>query len=150
MLIRRDGTWLHEGKPIRRPAMVRLFASILKLEGKNSFYLVTPVEKVGIQVEDCPFVITGIEVTGSGSDQVIKFTTNTDEVFEADADHPIHISTNEGSDEPHPTVVVRDGLQGLLSRSVFYSLVDLSEQEQGALGVWSGSEFFPFEAMSGA
>lgn len=142
MLVARDGSWIHEGKPIRRPAMVKLFASILKIENGKDYFLVTPVEKVGIKVEDCPFVITEMDVSGSEKEQIIEFTTNTGECFQADAEHSIEVGTRSGSDEPHPTVLVRDGLKGLLSRSVFYSMVDLAVEQGGALGVWSSRHFF--------
>lgn len=145
MRIAKDGTWIHEGKPIRRPAMVKLFASILKLENGDHF-LVTPVEKIGIQVEDCPFLITEMEVSGAGKDQIIEFTTSTDERFKVDGDHQIAFSAEESSSEPHPTVHVRGGLLGLISRPVFYRLVELIDEidcETGSeLGVWSGGEFF--------
>ncbi|MFK7864038.1 MAG: DUF1285 domain-containing protein [Pseudohongiellaceae bacterium] len=145
MLICRDGTWLHEGKPIRRPAMVKLFASILKLEADGCYYLVTPVEKVRIKVADCPFVITAMTVSGVGQDQLIQFTTNTEESVDVNRDHPISIGSQLDDDEPHPTVEVREGLLGLLSRAVFYSLVEVAVEWKGKLGVWSGGVFFSFD-----
>lgn len=143
MLIQRDGTWLHEGRPIRRPAMVRLFASVLKREG-DDYFLVTPVEKVGIQVEDCPFLVTEMEVQGSGTDQCLRFTTNTGEVLSADDEHGLLITTDPETGEPHPTLHVRSGLRGLLVRSVFYRLIELAvdEGERGT-GVYSRGVFFP-------
>lgn len=145
MQIRRDGTWVHEGKPIRRPAMVQLFASVLKKEGDN-FFLVTPVEKVGIQVEDCPFLIIAMEVEHTKGHQNLRFTTNTEEQVVADEEHPLRVQTNSANGEPHPTVHIRGGLNGLIVRSVFYRLVELAETEPagGQQGVFSAGMFFPF------
>jgi len=153
MEIRRDGSWYHEGRPIRRQAMINLFASILKREEDGRIYLVTPVEKVGIRVEDCPFVIVDMDVAAGcdhdSSEQILTFHTNTGEQFDLDAAHPLTISQHAGSEEPHPVVHVRSQLEGLLSRAVFYRLVDLAVQHvvagESCLGVWSHGHFFPFE-----
>jgi len=130
LVIRRDGTWVHEGKPIRRKAMRKLFASILKKEEDGEFYLVTPVEKVRIQVEDCPFIVTDMEVQGADAEQLISMTTDTDETFRIDGDHPIRVEGGEDGAEPHPVVHVRNGLYALISRNVFYRLVDMAEQSE--------------------
>lgn len=124
--IARDGSWIHEGRPIRRAALVRLFASVLKKEGER-FFLVTPVEKVGIQVEDCPFVATGVDIADPGPGQKIVFTLNTGDQVVVNEAHPLTVSQVAGSDEPHPIVHVRDGLDALLARSVFYQLVEAGE-----------------------
>lgn len=126
MRIARDGTWFHEGRPIRRAALVRLFASVLKKEGER-FFLVTPVEKVGIQVEDCPFVAIGADIADPGPRQKIVFTLNTGEPVVVDEAHRLTVSQVAGSDEPHPVVHVRGGLYALLTRSVFYQLVEAGE-----------------------
>lgn len=159
MEIKRDGTWFHEGRPIRRQAMVRLFASVLKKED-DKIYLVTPVEKVGIKVEDCPFVIVDMDVEerkqegeqegieGEGEQQVISFETNTGERFTLDDEHGLTISPDQETEEPHPVVHVRSGLDGLINRAVFYRLVELASEHEIAgetrLGVWSSGIFFPF------
>ncbi len=144
--IARDGTWFHEGTPIRRPAMVRLFASILRLDSDRCYYLVTPVERVRIQVEDCPFVIIAMEVEGSGPTQELQFETNTGETIIAGEDHRIVFEADAVTAEPHPIVHVRSGLNALLNRAVFYRLVDLAQTRDGkpgdSLGVWSAGEFF--------
>ena len=143
MCIQRDGTWMHEGKPIRRQTMVQLFASVLKKEG-DDYFLVTPVEKVGIQVEDCPFLVTEMEVEGSGEEQMLRFTTNTGDVICADTEHELCIGSDPRSGEPHPILHIRSGLQGLLVRSVFYRLVELAvENSEQKTGVYSGGCFFP-------
>jgi len=146
MLIAHDGTWVHEGRPIRRAAMVRLFASVLKLEDDGEYYLVTPVEKVRIQVEDCPFIVTAMDTVGSGESQSIVFTTNTGDSVPVDSDHPIVVEVDEATGEPHPTVHVRSGLNALINRPVFYRLVDLAERSESEskiiTGVWSNNSFF--------
>lgn len=145
MQIRRDGTWVHEGKPIRRPAMVQLFASVLKKEG-DDFFLVTPVEKVGIQVEDCPFLITEMDVEESDGQQLLRFSTNTDEQVIADSKHVLEVSTDAETGEPHPMVHIRSGLNGLIVRSVFYRLVELAQinpENELEQGVFSSGIFFP-------
>lgn len=146
MRILRDGTWVHEGKPIRRKSLVQLFASILSREADGQYYLVTPVEKVGIQVDDCPFIAVLLDVSGKGEKQRISFTTNTEEVFILDAEHALAVTANTETGEPHPVIHVRSGLYALLARNVFYQLVALSEQlprdgiEQ--TGVWSCGAFY--------
>ena len=143
--IARDGVWHHEGRPIRRQAMVQLFASILKREG-DEFFLVNPVEKVRIQVEDCPFVAVDMEIRNPGPDQSIAFFTNVEETVTADAGHPIKVT---GTDEPHPTVHVRDGLQALLSRPVFYRIAAAAAQHREnteiITGISSNKNFFELD-----
>ena len=148
LVIKRDGTWVHEGKPIRRMAMVQLFASVLKLE-EGSYFLVTPVEKVGIQVEDCPFIVTEMDSDTENGEQILRFTTNLGESVVADADHRLEVSEDPDSGEPRPRVHIRSGLNGLLARSVFYRLVELAEPAsdtsdsgKAAIGVWSAGQFF--------
>jgi hypothetical protein len=137
ILIRRDGTWIHEGTPIGRPGLVRLFASILKREGDRHF-LVTPVEKLGIRVEDAPFVATDFEV----EDDTVVFSTNVGDLVRAGPDHPIRVETAEDG-QPAPYVEVRAGLEALIDRKSFYRLVDLGEERDGAFGVASDGAFFP-------
>jgi len=149
MEIKRDGTWYHEGRPIRRQAMVRLFASVLKKED-DKIYLVTPVEKVGIKVEDCPFVIVDMDIEGDDRKRVITFETNTGERFTLDDEHGLAISPDPETEEPHPVVHVRSGLDGLINRAVFYRLVDLASEHEvegdTGLGVWSSGTFFAFQS----
>mgnify|MGYP002629357168 FL=1 len=129
MIIRRDGSWIHEGTAIRRAAMVQLFASVLKREGDN-YYLVTPVEKIGIEVEDCPFVACEMDVEGSGKSQKLRFTTNVGETVVAGPEHQIRVEVSAESAEPHPLIHIRNGLNALINRAVFYRLVDLAEQTE--------------------
>ena len=155
MLIARDGSWIHEGKPIRRAALVKLFASVLKLEEDGEYYLVTPVEKVRIRVEDCPFIVQDMDVTGEGDQQSLVFTTNMGEQVEANADHMLRIDARPGTDEPHPILHIRSGLYGLINRAVFYRLAALaqavrSDSGEAVLGVWSAGNFFPLQGRSEA
>ncbi len=119
-----DGVWHHEGAPIRRQAMVNLFASILKREG-DEYFLVNPVEKVRIQVDECPFLAVDMEIREPGPDQVIVLTTNVGETVAVDAEHPITLT---GREPPKPKVHVRDGLCALLNRPVYYRLVEAARQ----------------------
>lgn len=149
MEIRRDGTWFHEGTPIGRAPLVRLFSTILKKEG-DQYFLVTPVEKVGIRVEDAPFVAQDFEVAGTGPAQVITFTTNVGDRVVAGPDTAIRV-VRDGRGEPSPYVHVRAGLEALIDRKSFYRLVDLGEAHahdgEDWFGVWSGGAFFPIIPM---
>ena len=142
MRIARDGTWFYLGTPIGRAGLVRLFSSILKREG-DAYFLVTPVEKVGITVEDAPFVAVDFEVSGEGRDQVLSFVTHVGDRAEAGPEHPIRMPRDDRTGEPSPYVLVRGGLEARISRAVFYELADLAVERDGQLGVVSGGAFFP-------
>ncbi|MEM8554987.1 MAG: DUF1285 domain-containing protein [Pseudomonadota bacterium] len=141
MEIRRDGTWFYNGTPIGRPAMVRLFSSILKREG-DAYFLVTPVEKVGLRVEDAPFVALDFTIEGVGGDQVLTFHTHVGDSVIADGDNGIRVDMGDDG-EPAPYVHVRRGLEALIDRKSFYRLADLGENRDGWFGVWSSGVFFP-------
>lgn len=145
MEIRRDGTWFYLGTPIGRLPLVRLFSTILKLED-GKYFLVTPVEKVGIRVVDAPFVA----VDCSAEDGRLTFTTNVGDEVTADADHPIRV-TRDASGEPSPYVMVRAGLEALIDRKTFYRLVDIARpgpwQGEDWLGLTSCGAFFPIIPM---
>lgn len=146
MRIARDGTWFYLGTPIGRPALVRLFSSILKREGER-YYLVTPVEKVGITVEDAPFVAVDFTVEGEGPDQSLTFETQVEEHVAAGPDHPIRVELDPETGEPAPYVLVRRNLEALIDRKSFYRLVEIGREETVAgarqYGIWSGGRFFP-------
>lgn len=146
MRIARDGTWFYQGTPIGRPALVRLFSTILKLED-GKYYLVTPVEKVGITVEDAPFVAVDFQVEGQGTEQRLIFTTNVGDTVLAGAEHPIRVIRDPDTGEPSPYVMIRAGLEALIDRKSFYRLVDLGAycDHEGArwFGLWSAGVFFP-------
>jgi len=146
MEIRRDGTWFYLGTPIGRPALVRLFSTILKKEA-DDYFLVTPVEKVGIKVADAPFVATDFTVSTESGAQTLTFTTQVGDVVTADAAHPIRVARDPGSGEPSPYVLVRANLEALIDRKSFYRLVELGEEalHDGMrwFGVRSAGSFFP-------
>lgn len=146
MRIARDGTWYYLGSPIGRKPMVRLFSSIIRRDG-DDYFLVTPVEKVGITVEDAPFVAVSVEVSGEGERQMLRFVTHVEDEVEAGAEHPIRVVIDPVTQEPSPYVHVRANLEALIHRNVFYQLVELAvvREIDGRrwLGVWSGGEFFP-------
>ena len=146
MEIRRDGTWFYMGTPIGRHALVKLFSSILRKDD-DKYFLVTPVEKVGLKVEDAPFVATDFRVSGDGPDQVLTFTTHVEDETVAGANHPIRVVRDPETGEPSPYVHVRANLEALVDRKSFYRLVDLgvTEEHDGLrwFGVWSSGRFFP-------
>ncbi|MEI2807577.1 DUF1285 domain-containing protein [Albidovulum sp.] len=146
MEIRRDGTWFYLGTPIGRHALVRLFSSIIRKDGAD-YFLVTPVEKVGIRVVDAPFVAVDAEVEGRGRDQRITFTTNVEDLVTADPDHPIRVVRDSETGEPSPYVRVRANLEALIDRKTFYRLVEIGahEEHEGTrwFGLWSQGTFFP-------
>ncbi len=148
MRIHRDGRWDYQGTPIGRKRMVRLFSTVLRRDDDGEFYLVTPPEKLHIQVDDAPFVAVAMEVKGEGRDQVLVFTTNVGDVTAAGPDAPLRMEIDPETGEPAPYVLVRDRLEALVNRAVFYDLVELGTEEEveGAqrFGVWSGGVFFPF------
>jgi Uncharacterized protein conserved in bacteria len=146
MRIARDGTWFYLGTPIGRPALVRLFSTILKLED-GRYFLVTPVEKVGITVEDAPFVAVDFSVSGAGEEQVLRFETNVGDFAEAGPEHPIRVLRDPETGEPSPYVMIRAGLEALIDRKSFYRLVEIGAHHpvegESWFGLWSGGTFFP-------
>ena len=142
MRIARDGTWFYLGTPIGRPELVRLFSTILKKED-GKYFLVTPVEKVGITVDDAPFVAVDFEVTGEDPEQVLTFTTNVGDTAAAGPDHPIRVERDPETGEPSPYVLIRANLEALIDRKSFYRLVDLGANHDGWFGIWSSGDFFP-------
>lgn len=141
MHIRRDGTWFYQGTPIGRPELVKLFSTILWREG-DDYFLVTPVEKVGITVEDAPFVAVDFEAEGSGTDQLLRFVTNLQDEALAGPDHPIRVVRDPETGEPSPYVLIRRNLEALIDRKSFYRLVDIGAHHDGWFGLWSAGEFF--------
>ncbi|EJW21615.1 hypothetical protein IMCC14465_14110 [alpha proteobacterium IMCC14465] len=144
MRITRDGTWFYGDSAIGREKLVRLFSTILRRDEDECYYLVTPVEKILVTVEDAPFIATQMDVTGDGETQKITFITNVGDVCAAGQDLPIYFEF-EG-EQPSPYVHVRGRLRAKIARPVFYRLVDLAvtHQQDGVdyLGVWSDGVFF--------
>lgn len=146
MRIARDGTWFYCGSPIGRPALVKLFASVLHRETDGRYWLVTPAERGLIEVEDAPFLAVELAVEGVGHYQQLIFRTNLDEFVTAGPEHPLRVET-AATGEPAPYILVRGELEARLARPVFYELVDLGTEEQvgdaSLFGVWSKGMFFP-------
>lgn len=144
MRIAVDGTWYHQGSPIGRPALVQLFSTILRREADGSHVLVTPYEKLDIIVDDAPFVAVEVSSDGEGQSRRLFFRLNTDEMVEAGPDNLLRV-TEAPDGTPRPYLVVRNGLEALVARSVFYELADLALAEgANPPGLWSGGVFFPF------
>jgi hypothetical protein len=145
MRIARDGTWFYRGSPIGRPALVKLFASVLRREPDGRYWLVTPAERGRIEVEDVPFLAVALNVNCEGREQQLIFRTNLDDIVTAGPDNPLRVET-AANGEPAPYILVRDRLEARLARSVFYELVELGTEEPiGAtsqFGVWSKGRFF--------
>jgi len=145
MRIASDGTWFHEGSPIGRAAMVRLFSTILRREPDGGFVLVTPGEKLTIQVDDAPFLAVEVKSEGERADRRLAFRLNTGDLVVADSSHKLRVE--QRADGPHPYLAVRKGLEALIARSVYYELVNIAIDE-GAdpPGLWSEGEFFALDA----
>ena len=137
MRIARDGTWYYEGSPIQRERMVALFSTIL-LREDDKYFLITPVEKLGIQVDDAPFVAVEVQQV----DGKLVFTTNVGSRVVASAEHPLWVETNTETGEPSPYLRVRKNLNALIGRNAFYQLVDWAEERDGKLVVESGTGAF--------
>ena len=146
MVIKSDGSWWHDGGRITRKGLVGLFASILRKDEDGRTYLVTPVEKIGIQVERGHFIGTRVDIEGEGENQRLFFTTNLDEVIEAGPNNPIRVETNPETLEPMPYVTVRGRLEAAMARPVFYELVEnaveVETPEGNQLGIYAAGMFF--------
>lgn len=146
MEIRRDGTWLYQKSPIGRKPLVRLFSRVLRRDSDGRFYLVTPVEKVDVAVEDAPFLAVEMEVKGAGRTQALVFRTNVDDVVACGPEHPLRFEPEAGSGGLKPYLHVRGRLEALVTRAVYYDLVELAVEEEAGLGIWSSGHFFVMEA----
>jgi hypothetical protein len=145
MRIAADGLWHYCGSPIGRPELVRLFASILRRDGER-YVLVTPVEKVGVRVDDAPFLAVEMQADGEGAERVLTFRTNVDDIVTVDADHPLRFQRG-AAEGLKPYVRVRGDLWALVKRALFYDLADLGTTEAYDGGSWFGVRcvggFFP-------
>ena len=146
MRIARDGTWFYLGTPIGRPGLVRLFSSIIRKDGEK-YFLVTPIEKVGITVDDAPFVAIDFNVVGQGTERAIRFETNVGDVADAGPDHPIRVTRDAETGEPSPYILIRANLEALIDRKSFYRLIDIAEHREHEGRQWFGlssqGSFFP-------
>ena len=142
MRIARDGTWYHQDRPIRRPAMVRLFSTVLRREPDGTHVLVTPVEKLEIDVEATAFRAIAMSTEGEGRDRAIVLGLDTGDAIVLDAEHPLAL-------RPSPRVQVRYGLQAELSRPVYYELAEIAVDEgHSPPGVWSNGKFFALDEQA--
>lgn len=147
MRIARDGTWYHQGSPIGRAAMVRLFSTILRREPDGGFVLVTPVEKLDIAVEDAPFVAVEMKAEGEGAAMQLAFRLNTGDLVTAGPGHALRFEARE--DGPRPYLHVRDGLEALIARPVYYELAQIALANGSTPpGVWSNGAFFALEPQA--
>ncbi len=150
--IARDGTWYYLGTPFKRERLVRLFSTVLRYDDDGRYYLVTPVEKIGITVDDVPFSIVDMDVEGEGEAQRITFTTGVGDKVTVDGDHRLRISFDAKTKEPSPYVLVRARLEGLINRAVYYKMVDIAEEVEvdgvPMFGVWSSGKFFSFAPVA--
>ena len=142
-----DGSWEYQGSLIARLALVKLFASILRKDADGRTHLVTPTEKVDCKVADAHFLAVELAVSGSGRQQVLTFRTNVDDVVAVDAEHPLRFVEQSGSGGLKPYVVVRGRLEALVTRAIYFDLVELAVHEHeagvGEIGVWSGGVWWP-------
>jgi uncharacterized protein len=143
MAIRADGTWMYQNSPIGRKPMVRLFSRILRRDADGRYYLVTPVEKVDVKVADAPFLAVEMEIKGAGPSQQLTFRTNVDDVVACGPDHPLRFAAEPGSGGLKPYVLVRGRLEALVTRAVYYDLMELVVERDGHAGIWSGGLFWP-------
>lgn len=144
--IARNGVWFYRGSPIGRKELARLFSTALRRDAEGRFWLVTPAERGIIQVDDAPFTAVELAADGEGEERMLRFRNNFDDWVTAGPDHPITVAFDPGSGEPSPYVRIRDNLDALIVRPVFYELVALAEpverNGQTVLGVWSDGVFF--------
>ena len=143
--ITRDGVWMYQGKPLGRESIARLFSTILRREEDGEHYLVTPVEKWRIKVEDTPLLAHSPQVTGQGREQVVSVTTNMGETLELGPDHPLTLDYYPDSDEPRPVVGVFHGVEARLVTNAWYELAKYATenpQNPDQVGIWSNGEFF--------
>ena len=147
MKIRADGVWIYGGSPIGRMPLVKLFAGVLRKDADGKHYLVTPVEKVDVAVEDAPFLAVEMEVQGAGLAQRLVFRTNVDDIVTAGPQHPLRFALEPSSGGLKPYLLVRGRLEALVTRALYYDLVELAvtDPERG-FGLWNDGVFFPMIA----
>lgn len=143
--IDREGGWHYRGTPIGRERLVNLFATVLRKD-EDDYFLVTPVEKLRITVEDVPFIAVEMELEAPGPNQTLVLRTNVGDVVRAGPEHPLRFTADPERGDLKPYVRVRGGLDARLSRPLLYQLVDLASERAGRPGILSGGAFFPFDA----
>ncbi len=149
--IDRDGSWFHQGTPINRASLVRLFSTVLERDADGVYWLATPVERGRIAVADVPFLAVELDRRGDGPGQELVFRTNVGDFVTADAEHKLRVAMGDDG-APRPYVDVRNGLEARLARPVFYALVELGREERVGdttlFGVWSKNTFFPLGSLA--
>lgn len=149
MRIASDGTWFYQGSPIGRRPLVKLFARVLRRDNDGRHYLVTPVEKVDVTVDDAPFLAVEMEIEGHGEEQTLVFRTNVDDIVRCGPDHPIRFVEEAGTGGLKPYLLVRGRLEALVTRALYYDLVEIAvtrvHHGREQLGLWSGGQFFPID-----
>jgi len=154
MEIQADGTWFYQGSPIGRKPLVKLFARVLRHDEDGRHYLVTPVEKIDVAVADAPFLAVEMEVEGEGAEQTLVFRTNVDDIVRCGPANPIRFIKEPNTGGLKPYVLVRGRLEALVTRALYYDLVEMAishsvldgeSQDSNALGLWSGGRFFKLE-----
>ena len=150
MRIAADGLWHYMNSPIGRLPLVKLFSSILRLDDDGKYYLVTPVEKCGITVDDAPFTAVRMRVEGSGLTQVIYLETQVEDEVAVSAEHPLRFADEAGTGGLKPYVLMRRNLEALVSRALFYDLVALGKVEGEWFGLWSSGVFHPMKKAQDA
>ncbi|MDE2445355.1 MAG: DUF1285 domain-containing protein [Alphaproteobacteria bacterium] len=145
MRIAVDGLWYYMNSPIGRKPLMKLFASVLRLDDDGKYYLVTPVEKCGIRVDDAPFLAIRMRVEGSGREQILYFETNVDDEVALGAEHSLRVANEAGTGGLKPYVLIRRKLEALVSRALYYDLVTMGAVEGEWFGVWSSGVFFPMQ-----
>ena len=143
--IRADGVWLYQASPIGRMTLVKLFASILRKDADGKTYLVTPAEKIDVEVEDAPFLAVDMAIVGEGSQQALTFRTNVDDVVTVDAEHALRFVRQDPDGGLKPYILVRGRIEALVTRAVYADLVALAvprDARSPALGIWSGGTWW--------
>jgi hypothetical protein len=152
MRIAADGTWYYMGSPIGRKPLVKLFSSILRHDEDGKYYLVTPVEKCGVEVDDAPLLAVAMVVSGKGREKTIRFITQVDDEVTVDESHPLRFDRERGTDGLKPYVLVRGRLEALVNRPIFYDLVAQGVVERidevDWFGVWSSGRFWAMQRAS--
>ena len=129
MKILRNGKWIYMGSEIKRPALTKLFSSVLRLDQDGYYYLVTPVEKVRIEVEDAPFIAVAMNIANKENSQIITFVTNVRDKIDLSKECPIDIVINKENGQPSPYITVRRNLKALISRSVYYEMIEMAVEK---------------------
>ena len=145
-----NGEWHHQGSPIKRINLIKLFASILQRDDAGEYWLITPAEMAKIEVEDAPFLAVELIKSGDDQKQILSLRTNLDQVITVDESHPIRVNINKKTKNPEPYVVLDGSIEAKITRPIYYDLVSLSEEEykgSQVQGVWSNGVFFPLGTL---